>query len=36
MAGGRKLAQPSIPEGILSFPPPDADTYRTPEAKGSS
>ena len=24
MAGGRKPAQPSIPEGILGFPPPDA------------
>jgi hypothetical protein len=33
VAGGRKLAQPSIPEGILSFPPPDANTYRTQDAK---
>jgi hypothetical protein len=24
VAGGRKPAQPSIPEGILGFPPPDA------------
>ena len=32
MAGGRKLAQPSIPEGILSFPPPDPTPYRTREA----
>jgi hypothetical protein len=23
VAGGRKPAQPSIPEGILGFPPPD-------------
>jgi hypothetical protein len=35
VAGGRKLAQPSIPEGILSFPPPDPATCGTREAKAS-
>jgi hypothetical protein len=32
VAGGRKPAQPSIPEGILGFPPPDAHTVRTKSA----
>ena len=36
MAGGRKPAQPSIPEGILGFPPPDANTHRTLETKLNS
>jgi hypothetical protein len=30
--GGRKPAQPSIPEGILGFPPPDAHVCRTRRA----
>jgi hypothetical protein len=32
VAGGRKPAQPSIPEGILGFPPPDTHTHGTPAA----
>jgi hypothetical protein len=30
---GRKPAQPSIPEGILGFPSPDAIPQGTPETK---
>jgi hypothetical protein len=33
MAGGRKPAQPSIPEGILDFPSPDARLCRTFQTK---
>jgi hypothetical protein len=33
MAGGRKPAQPSIPEGILDFPSPDALLRRTFKTK---
>jgi hypothetical protein len=33
MAGGRKPAQPSIPEGILDFPSPDGEAYRTFQTK---
>ena len=33
VAGGRKPAQPSIPEGILGFPPPDALRQCTPKTK---
>jgi hypothetical protein len=36
VAGGRKPAQPSIPEGILDFPPPDALLYGTPETKANA
>ena len=31
-AGGRKPAQPSIPEGILGFLPPDTPIHRKPNA----
>ena len=33
VAGGRKPAQPSIPEGILGFPPPDALLQCTAKTK---
>jgi hypothetical protein len=33
VAGGRKPAQPSIPEGILGFPPPDAVLQCTAKTK---
>jgi hypothetical protein len=33
MAGGRKPAQPSIPEGILDFPSPDGEACRTFQTK---
>jgi hypothetical protein len=33
VAEGRKPAQPSIPEGILGFPPPDAVVQGTPKTK---
>lgn len=33
VAGGRKPAQPSIPEGILGFPPPDPQMDCTLESK---
>jgi hypothetical protein len=36
VAGGRKPAQPSIPEGILDFPPPDLSFYRTLQTKGKA
>jgi hypothetical protein len=35
MAGGRKPAQPSIPEGILDFPSPDASERRTFKTKAN-